>query len=66
MVQTADTIYLFEFKLSDNGSADDAIKQIQEQQYGAQYKSDGKKIVLIGSSFDEKMRTIKDWKTKVL
>ena len=66
IVVTADTIYLFEFKLSDSGSADDAIKQIQEQQYGAQYKSDGKKIVLIGSSFDEKMRTIKDWKTKVL
>ena len=66
IVVTADTIYLFEFKLSDSGSADDAIKQIQEQQYGAQYKSDGKKIVLIGSSFDEKMQTIKDWKTKVL
>ena len=66
VVQTADTIYIFEFKLSDSGSADDAIKQIQEQQYGAQYKSDGKKIVLIGSSFDEKMQTIKDWKTKVL
>ena len=66
IVVTADTIYLFEFKLSDSGSADDAIKQIQEQQYGTQYKSDGKKIVLIGSSFDEKMQTIKDWKTKVL
>ena len=66
VVQTADTIYIFEFKLSGNGSADDAIKQIQEQQYGAQYKTEGKKIVLIGSSFDEKMRTIKDWKTKVL
>ena len=66
VVYTTDTVYIFEFKLSDSGSADDAIKQIQEQQYGAQYKTEGKKIVLIGSSFDEKMRTIKDWKTKAL
>ena len=66
VVYTTDTVYIFEFKLSDSGSADDAIKQIQEQQYGAQYKTEGKKIVLIGSSFDEKIRTIKDWKTEVL
>ena len=66
VVQTADTIYIFEFKLSGNGSAEDAIKQIHEQKYAAQYKTDGKKIVLIGSSFDEQARTIKDWKTEVL
>ena len=65
VVQTADTIYIFEFKLSDSGSADDAIKQIQEQQYGAQYKREGKKIVLIGAGFDEQARTIKNWKTEV-
>ena len=66
VVTTADTIYIFEFKLSGNGSAEDAIKQIHEQKYAAQYKTDGKKIVLIGSSFDEQARTIKDWKTEVL
>ena len=65
VVYTTDTVYIFEFKLSDSGSADDAIKQIQEQQYGAQYKSDGKKIVLIGAGFDEQMKTIKNWKTEV-
>ena len=66
VVITADAIYLFEFKLNGNGSAEDAIKQIHEQKYAAQYKTDGKKIVLIGSSFDEQARTIKDWKTEVL
>ena len=66
VVTAADTIYIFEFKLSGNGSAEDAIKQIHEQKYAAQYKTDGKKIVLIGSSFDEQARTIKDWKTEVL
>ena len=66
VVITVDTVYIFEFKLSGNGSAEDAIKQIHEQKYAAQYKTDGKKIVLIGSSFDEQARTIKDWKTEVL
>ena len=66
VVCTADTIYLFEFKLSGNGSAEDALEQIKENAYAAQYKTDGKKIVLIGSSFDEGVRTIQDWKTEVL
>ena len=66
IVQTADAVYIFEFKLSSNGSADDAINQIKENCYAAQYKGSGKKIALIGSSFDEEKRTIKDWKTEVL
>ena len=66
VVATTDTIYIFEFKLSGNGTADDAIAQIQKQNYAGQYKADGKKIVLIGGSFDEKTRTIKEWKTETL
>jgi len=66
IVVTADTIYIFEFKLSGNGSAEDAIAQIQKQNYAAKYKVDGKKIVLIGASFSEDTRTIKDWKTETL
>ena len=62
VVKTADTVYIFEFKLSGNGSAEDALNQIKENGYAAQYKADGKKIVLIGSSFDEDARTIKEWK----
>ena len=61
VVYTVDSIYLFEFKLTGNGSAEDAINQIKEKEYAAKYLTDGKKIVLIGSSFDEEKRTIKDW-----
>ena len=61
VVLTTETIYIFEFKLSGNGSAEDAIAQIQKQNYAEKYKMDGKKIVLIGSSFDEDARTIRDW-----
>jgi len=63
---TADTVYIFEFKLFSNGSAEDAVNQIKENNYAAKYKTDGKKIVLIGAGFDEKTKTIKDWKTEVL
>ena len=66
VVVTADTIYLFEFKLSSNGSAEDALNQIKEKNYAAQYKTSGKKIVLIGSSFDEQARTIRDWNVELL
>ncbi|MGP1443723.1 ATP-binding protein [Treponema sp.] len=66
VVKTADTVYIFEFKLSDNDSAEDALNQIKEHRYAEQYKADSKKIVLIGSSFDEHSRTIKEWKTEVL
>ena len=66
IVHTADTVYIFEFKLDGNGSSADAIAQIKEKGYASPFKSSGKKIVLIGSSFDEKERTIKDWKTETL
>ena len=66
VVQTADSIYIFEFKLNSNGSAEDAIAQIQKQNYAAKYKTNGKKIVLIGAGFDEQMRTISEWKAEVL
>ena len=64
VVCTADTVYIFEFKLSGNGSAEDALEQIKENAYAAKYKTDGKKIVLIGAGFDEEKRTIRDWKTE--
>ena len=66
VVYTADTIYIFEFKLSGNGSAEDALNQIKEKEYAAKYLTDGKNIVLIGAGFDEKTRTIKDWKVELL
>ena len=66
VVQTVDSIYIFEFKLTGNGSAEDALNQIKEKHYTEKYRMDGKKIVLIGSSFDEEKRTVKEWKVKLL
>lgn len=66
VVITIDTVYIFEFKLSGNGSAEDALEQIKENAYAAKYKTDGKKIVLIGAGFEEATRTIKNWKVEQL
>ena len=66
VVQTTDSIYLFEFKLSGNSNAEDALEQIKENAYAAKYKTDGKKIVLIGAGFEEATRTIKNWKVEQL
>ncbi|MEL3905602.1 MAG: ATP-binding protein [Treponema sp.] len=61
VVEMANKVYLFEFKLTANGSAEDAMKQIQEKGYADKYAGSGKQVICIGSSFDEKKRTIKDW-----
>lgn len=66
IVHTKDTIYIFEFKLMSAGSADDAIAQIKAKGYASQFKADGKKIILVGSSFDEAERTIGEWKVEEL
>ena len=64
VLKTADTVYIFEFKLSGNGSAEEAFNQIKTQEYAAPYKASGQKIVLIGAGFDEEKRTIRDWKVE--
>ena len=64
VLKTADTVYIFEFKLSGNGSVEEALNQIKTQEYAAPYKGSGQKIVLIGAGFDEEKRTIRDWKVE--
>ena len=65
IVLTTDTVYIFEFKLTGNGTAEDAINQIKEKNYAAPYKARGKKIILIGAGFNEKTKTIHDWQIAV-
>ena len=60
-VETPDKIYLFEFKLTSNGSAEDALKQIKDKMYADRYAGSGKMVIAIGASFDEEKRTIKEW-----
>ena len=65
IVEFQDKVYIFEFKLTSNETAENAVKQIKEKNYADKYSGSGKKIIAIGSSFDEEKRTIKDWKTEI-
>ena len=59
LIETDDTIYLFEFKLI--GTAEEALKQIDDKGYTIQYETGNKKIVKIGVNFDNSRRTIERW-----
>ncbi len=61
VVHTQDIIYIFEFKLWSAGTAEEALAQIQEQEYYKPLLLQGKQVVLIGTSFDEEKRNIKEY-----
>ena len=64
VVHTADAIYIFEFKLEDTATPEDALAQIEERGYAARYLSEGKKVLCIGVTFDSKTHNIGAWKVK--
>jgi len=41
IVEFKDKVYIFEFKLTSNGSAEDAVKQIKEKGYKDKYSGSG-------------------------
>ena len=61
VVHTQDIIYIFEFKLWSAGTAEEALAQIQAQEYYKPLLLQGKQVVLIGTSFDEEKRNIKEY-----
>lgn len=60
IVETQKNIYIFEFKL--DGSADDALRQIEERGYAKPYLTDSRPITKIGITFGSQSGTIDDWK----
>lgn len=60
IIETPGYVYIFEFKL--DGSADEALRQIEEKGYAREYKSDSRVIYKIGASFSSETGTIEDWK----
>ena len=59
VIRMTDTIYVFELKY--DGSAEAAIKQIDEKGYLIPYSTEGKRLVKIGVNYDSRQRTISDW-----
>ncbi|WP_308550252.1 ATP-binding protein [uncultured Parabacteroides sp.] len=59
VLQTDRYIYVMEFKL--NGTAEEALQQINEKQYALPFVADGRKIVKIGVNFSSGTRNIERW-----
>ena len=66
LVMTREHVYIFEFKVNTQGSAQDAIDQIKDREYFRAVSAEGRTVHLVGVSFDEKTRNIGDWKEEVL
>lgn len=63
VLQTPTNIYIIEFKMAQ--SAQEALKQIKEQQYAQKYILLNKNITIVGLAFDKKSKNIIDhsWET---
>jgi Predicted AAA-ATPase/PD-(D/E)XK nuclease superfamily len=64
VVQTLTDIFIFEFKF--NKTAQEAIDQIEKNNYPQKYQTSGKTITGIGLNFNADKREIDEWIDKVL
>ena len=62
IMQTADYIYIIECKL--DGSADEALRQIEEKQYAAPFAMDKRRLIKIGINFSSMTRGVESWKVE--
>ncbi len=60
IAKTKDYVYIFEFKL--DGSATEALRQIDDKGYAKPFALDCRKIVKVGINFSLKKRCIEEWK----
>ncbi len=59
VIETDKFIYIFEFKL--DGTAEEALKQIEEKGYAREYSADNRKLYKIGCVFSSETGTIGEW-----
>ncbi len=59
VVWMEDAIYVFELKV--NGTAEDALAQIDDKGYAIPYETDGRKVVKVGVKFNVDTRAPEDW-----
>jgi hypothetical protein len=61
VVTTDDAVYVFEFKLAVNATAEDALKQIDEKGYLIPFTAGNKRLVKIGAEFSAEERGLSRW-----
>jgi hypothetical protein len=62
VVVTDNTVYVFEFKITGRGTAETALRQIDDKGYAIPFTAGNKNIVKIGAEFDTDERGLKNWK----
>jgi hypothetical protein len=62
VVITDNTVFVFEFKLTENATAEEAIKQINDKNYLIPFTAGNKKLVKVGVEFSKEERGISRWK----
>ena len=62
VVHMPDAVYVFELKY--DGSAEEAVRQIDDKGYLIPYSADGKRLFKIGVNYDSQQRTIGEWIVK--
>ena len=61
IVETPNFVYIFEFKR--DGTADEALAQIEAKGYARPYEADPRKLYKIGVNFSSETGTVEEWKT---
>jgi hypothetical protein len=61
IVETDSNIYIFEFKMDSNATAEDAIGQINDKDYAIPYIAEHRKTVKIGVEFSQEEKGVKRW-----
>lgn len=59
IIESDNDIYIFEFKL--DGSAEEALKQIEDKQYALPYLNDSRTLHKIGVNISSESRTVDGW-----
>jgi hypothetical protein len=59
LLQTDKYVYVMEFKL--DGTAEEALRQIQDKDYARAFDADPRKLYKIGVNFSKETKTIEKW-----
>lgn len=62
IIEVPDYVYIFEFKL--DGSAAEALAQIDDKGYARPYSADSRKVFRVGISFSSVTGTVEEWSVK--
>lgn len=62
IIEYPNYVYVMEYKL--DGTADEALQQIEAMNYAKPYATDPRKVIKIGVNFSSESRTIEEWKQR--